>query len=65
MTYADVYARLASERSREKVAMDIGKERRTIYIEPIEEPASSVVEEPTLEVDPGPTPTEREPEPAR
>jgi hypothetical protein len=65
LTYADIYARLASEGRREEVAMDIGKERRTIYIEPIEEPASSVVEESTPEVDPGPTPTEREPEPAR
>jgi hypothetical protein len=65
LTYADIYATLASERGREEVAMDIGKERRTIYIEPIEEPASPVVEEPSPEVDPRPSTTEREPEPAR
>jgi hypothetical protein len=65
LTYVDIYARMASERSREEVAMDIGRERRTIYVEPIEEPARPVVEEPSPEVDPGPRPTERDPEPAR
>jgi hypothetical protein len=36
--------------------MDIGEQRRTIYIEPIEEPTP--IEEPALPVEP-----EREPEP--
>ena len=41
--------------------MDIGRERRTIYIEPIEEPATPPVEEPLAE--PSPLP-DRQPEPA-
>jgi hypothetical protein len=45
--------------------MNIGKEQRTVYIEPIEEPPGPVVEEPSPEIDPRPRPTEREPEPAR
>lgn len=41
--------------------MDIGRERRTIYIEPIEEPQSPAIEEPSPEMDPVP---ETAPEPA-
>jgi hypothetical protein len=44
--------------------MNIGKPRRTIYIEPIEEPFDPIVE-PSPQVDPPPPANpEREPEPA-
>jgi hypothetical protein len=42
--------------------MNIGKPRRTIYIEPIEEPDSWPIEEPAPQTEPLP---EREPEPSR
>jgi hypothetical protein len=46
--------------------VDIGRERRTIYIEPIEEPANPPIEDPWPDIDPPPVTTpEREPEPAR
>jgi hypothetical protein len=34
---------------------DIGEQRRTIYIEPIEEPAITQVEEPSPDTDPVPS----------
>jgi hypothetical protein len=46
--------------------MNIGKRRRTIYIEPIEEPATAPVEEPSPDIDPPSSPSpETEPAPAR
>ncbi len=46
--------------------MNIGKRRRTIYIEPIEEPATVPVEEPSPAIEPTPNPRpEDEPAPAR
>jgi hypothetical protein len=37
--------------------MDIGRERRTVYIEPIEEPATPPIEEPSPDpVTPAPEP---------
>jgi hypothetical protein len=46
--------------------MDIGKELGTIYIEPIEEPATPPVEELSPEIHPGPRPaSERSSEPVR
>jgi hypothetical protein len=41
--------------------MEIGKPRRTIYIEPIEEPDDAPIEEPSPELDPLP---DGQPEPA-
>lgn len=41
--------------------MDIGEPRRTVYIEPIEEPSKPPIEEPSPAVDPASAP---EPEPA-
>jgi hypothetical protein len=45
----------------------IGERRRTIYIEPIEEPATTPFEEPSPEIDPIPSldPPEHQPEPSR
>jgi hypothetical protein len=47
--------------------MNIGKQRRTIYIEPIEEPATTPMKEPSPEVEPEPSKSrpETESEPAR
>jgi hypothetical protein len=47
--------------------MNIGEQRRTIYIEPIEDPATAPVAEPSPSINPAPpSPVpEREPEPAR
>jgi hypothetical protein len=46
--------------------MNIGERRRTIYIEPIEEPSAAPAEEPSSPVDPDPSesPHHVEPEPA-
>lgn len=47
--------------------MNIGEPRRTVYIEPVEEPKSAPVEEPSPAVDPEPSDGRplTEPEPAR
>jgi hypothetical protein len=49
--------------------MNIGKRRRTTYIEPIEEPATAPLQEPSPAVEPEPASprpeTEPEPEPVR
>ena len=47
--------------------MNIGERRRTIYIEPIEEPAAAPVEEPSPPIDPEPSDPRPEPvlEPVR
>ncbi len=46
--------------------MNIGERRRTIYVEPIEEPATAPVEEPSPALDPTTNPSpETEPAPAR
>jgi hypothetical protein len=47
--------------------MNIGERRRTIYIEPIEEPTVAPVKEPSPAVDPEPSDPSPEPElePAR
>jgi hypothetical protein len=49
--------------------MNIGKRRRTVYIEPIEEPAGPPLEEPSPIIEPAPAKPEPdaqpEPDPAR
>jgi len=44
--------------------MNIGERRRTVYIEPIEEPASPPLEDPSPEIDPDPSSPPPESEPA-
>jgi hypothetical protein len=43
--------------------MNIGERRRTVYIEPIEEPATHPIEEPSPAIEPQPDPAESEPQP--
>jgi hypothetical protein len=46
-----------------EVPMNIGRRRRTTYIEPIDDPATAPVEEPSSPVDPKPLSPVPEPEP--
>ena len=48
------------DRTGKEVRMNIGEQRRTIYIEPIEEPEAWPIEEPSPALDPAPA----EPQPA-
>jgi hypothetical protein len=46
--------------------MNIGTQRRTVYIEPVEEPESSLVNEPSPAIEPPSDPhPEKQPEPGR
>ena len=45
--------------------MNIGEQRRTVYIEPIEEPPDDPIFEPTPEAQPLPAEPVRLPEPSR
>jgi hypothetical protein len=46
--------------------MNIGTERRTVYIEPVEDPESSPVNEPSPAIAPNSDPhPEKQPEPSR